>query len=90
MQSDQVRGWLIDWFEKRGTNIDKTGESLKSNYFELGLVDSLGLMELMTALEGTFHIRFSEDHFQDPRFSTIQGLSELITELACQKDSKTA
>ena len=75
--------WIIAWFEKRGkipgiTSAEKAG----SNYFNAGLIDSLGVIEMITAIETNFGIQFGDSHFQDRRFSTIGGLSEIIDELS--------
>lgn len=75
--------WLIDWFGHRG-NIpgDTLEEKLRVNYFNASLIDSLGIIEMITTIESYFKISFSEKHFQDRRFSTIGGLSEIIAELS--------
>jgi D-alanine--poly(phosphoribitol) ligase subunit 2 len=76
------RDWLIPWFERRsslkGTSLE---DKLLTDYFEAALIDSFGVIELITAIEGEFHIKFTENHFQDRRFSTISGLEAIIIEL---------
>ena len=42
------------------------------NYFDAGLINSLGIIDLIERIES---------HFQERRFSTIKGLSEIIHEL---------
>ena len=82
-RKDEETRWLLDWFERRGPVPGNTLEEQRSvNYFETGLIDSLGVIELITEVEDHFGIRFSERHFQDRRFSTIGGLSDLIAELS--------
>ena len=79
--------WLLDWFEQRGSVPGGTLEDqLQVNYFEAGLVDSLGVIELITEVEDHFGIHFNERHFQDRRFSTIGGLSDVIAELSNGRD----
>lgn len=76
-------GWLLDWFKQRAPVTDNTpGDDLQLNYFEAGLIDSLGVIEMIAEVENHFGIRFNEKHFQDRRFSTIHGLSELIAEVS--------
>lgn len=84
VDSHQVLHWLVDWFEKRSGTIGQIEQNHTVNYIEMGLIDSMGLMELIGGLEGAFGVRYTETHFQDPRFATIQGLSELTAELAGQ------
>ena len=59
------------------------------NYFEAGLIDSLGVIELITEVEGHWEIRFNEKHFQDRRFPTIKGLSDLIAELSNSREGES-
>lgn len=74
--------WLLDWFAKRGQVPGATHEQhLAVNYFQAGLIDSLGVIELIGDVENQFAIRFTEQHFQDRRFSTIGGLAMLVNEL---------
>ncbi|MBU0729456.1 MAG: hypothetical protein KKE17_07580 [Proteobacteria bacterium] len=70
--------WITDWFAK----ISKLPEGFKfQNYFELGLIDSFGVLELIDDLETEFGIKFSEQHFQDRRFASVSGLTEIVSEL---------
>ena len=79
--NDQAK-WLINWFVDRGNSIPgNTQEQLQVNYFEAGLIDSLGVIELIADIERHFRIYFNERHFQERRFSTIGGLSNLIAEI---------
>jgi len=74
--------WLVDWFEQRGPVPGNTPEEkLQVDYFESGLIDSFGVIELITEVEQYFKISFEERHFQERRFPIIGGLSELIAEL---------
>ena len=71
--------WLKQWFSQRegGSHLLE----LDKNYFEQGLVDSFGLLELIFSIEKEFKIKLTEHQFQDTRFSTIRGLAEIIQEL---------
>ena len=79
----ETSDWIVGWFKKKGRINEKTDlNHLKnSNFFEAGVIDSLGVIELITEIEGEFKVRFTHNHFQDPRFTTIQGLSEIISDL---------
>jgi len=81
--------WLLNWFKQRGPLPDASiEEQLCLNYYDAGLVDSLGVIQLIASIEEHFGIEFNEEHFQDRRFSTINGLAELIAELLNQKEDK--
>jgi len=53
----------------------------EKNYFEAGLIDSLGVIELIESIETEFNLKFTEENFQDRRFSTINGLAAIIQQI---------
>ena len=71
--------WLIRWFEENSQS-DKLNvkKKINENYFEKGWIDSLKFIDLITQIEEEFSIRFSNDEFQDRKFSTIEGLAKII------------
>ncbi len=74
--------WIMAWFKEQNNSAwpaDDQGIAEK-NYFELGLIDSLGILTLIDAIESEFDIQLSQDHFEQRRFSTIRGLAEIIIE----------
>lgn len=81
VQAD-TRAWLVEWFGKRGpipgADLDA---KLAADYFEAGLLDSIGVVDLVSQLEARFEVRFTDRHFQEPRFSTIGGLADIVAEL---------
>lgn len=78
----EVSNWLLSWFEQGGPIPGTTlEEKLQVNYFESGLIDSMGVIELIAGVEDHFDIRFTERHFQERRFSFIGGLSEIIIQI---------
>lgn len=75
--------WLLSWFQQRRSVPGHTLEDkLQVNYFEAGLIDSFGVIELIAEIEEHFGIFFSENHFQNRGFATIGGLSTIIAELS--------
>ena len=64
------RDWLDAWFTER--NKTEVSEDLFEN------IDSFGVIEMILDIEKHFSIRFTELDFQDRKFSTIEGLSEII------------
>jgi len=72
-----IETWLQDWFNQRAPELcPQPGE----NYFDKGVIDSFGAIELIEEVETEFSIRFTEQDFQDRRFATIDGLTEIIHE----------
>lgn len=53
-------------------------EQLRCAYLEAGVLDSLGLIDLVTEIESRFGIRFENEDFEDDRFRTVGGLIDMI------------
>jgi kynurenine formamidase/acyl carrier protein len=70
-------GWLLEWFRKRAPHIELMSDD---NYFTAGAIDSLGVIELIEDIEHSFDVQFTQDDFQDRRFSVVSGLSEMLKE----------
>lgn len=71
------RTWLFDWFRKRAPQIELAPDD---NYFNAGAIDSFGVIELIEDMEQAFAVRFTQDDFQDRRFSSVAGLAALLAE----------
>jgi len=81
----ETERWLASFFERQGAALDQPWEAvLNEQYFDLGLVDSLGLVELIVGIEGELGARLESTHVQDPRFGTIRGLAQIVDELAAR------
>ncbi len=80
MNGTDARIWLSNWFvQNSDADISFIEENAERNYFELGLVDSMKFISLVSDAEREFKISFSNDEFQDRTFSTMEGLSKIIT-----------
>lgn len=89
-----VDEWLIHWFVSRGkigrNALDKQQDALcKRDYFEAGWLSSMEVVEFVTEIEQEFAMQFSDRDLQDPRFVTIEGLTELIADRAKQSNDCT-
>ncbi|MBI5208748.1 MAG: acyl carrier protein [Elusimicrobia bacterium] len=76
----EARTWLREWFGRRGPVPEP-----RADYFETGALDSLAVVELVADIEKSFRVRFEDKHYQERRFSTLDGLADLIAELAAPK-----
>ena len=74
-----VQDWLQDWFAGRGARV-----ASDANYFEVGAIDSFGVIELIEAVESHFKIAFRQHDFQDRRFASIAGLAEIVNDRLLQ------
>ena len=59
-------------------------EKLGCYYLDSGVIDSLGIIEMITTFEEKFQIQFSSDDMQSTDFRTIGGLINLIERLRAQ------
>ena len=69
--------WLQTWFQEHGQAIQP---DVNDNFFDIGAIDSLGLIELIEDIEQAFEITFTQEDFLDRRFSSITGLAEILAE----------
>lgn len=75
--------WVVDWFAARTARAaDEVTAMRDENYFDAGLIDSFGVIELIGDIEAEFPVVFDERDFQDRRFATMSGLAGLIDELS--------
>lgn len=63
-----------------GTPIDKIVNS--TSLFDDGIVDSLGLQQLVYFLESEFDVFVEEDHLVPENFETLSGISSLVRALS--------
>lgn len=54
------------------------GIGTDDDLFELGVIDSFGLIELITFLEGEYGVRLSDEELLSPQLSTFNGITNLI------------
>ena len=73
----KIEAWIMNWFQDKSPD---TTLDINDNYFEKNAIDSFGIMELITDIEANYEITFSQDDFQDPRFTNIEGLSNILME----------
>lgn len=84
---EDVKSWVLDFFSRKGTIPGETeGDKLKVDYFGHGLLESIEVVELILEAEEKFSIGFEPDNMQDPRFSTLGGLAEIISEIINSKE----
>jgi acyl carrier protein len=74
----EVSNWVVEWFSSRGKVRCEAREALQIDYLQSGLLSSLEIVEFVAELEDRFGVQFSEEEMQDPRFSTIGGIAQLV------------
>ena len=51
---------------------------LNEEYLDIGLIDSLQLIKMVTSLEKEFSIRFSHEELESKNFRTLKGVYSII------------
>ncbi len=75
----------MEWFASRRKIGKPAGGPLESiDYFEAGWLTSMEVVEFVTEIEQEFGLQFTDRDLQDPRFTTISGLTQLILERSTQ------
>ena len=78
MQKDYYAEWLKNWFTKR---VGMPHDAANRDFFVEGWLDSLKTLELISEIETVLKIPLDDSTFSDPRFFTITGLAEILSEL---------
>jgi len=76
-----ARDWLIAYFGQHGKlNGREVRELADENFVSMELLDSLGIVEMLTGIEEDFGVWLEPAEMQDPRFCSISGLAEIVEE----------
>ena len=76
---DRTIEWLVERLSDTG---DLGPNPLERNIFEAGWIDSFETILLVEAIEVEFDLRFTQEAFQDRRFTTIRGIAEIVAEVS--------
>lgn len=78
---NDIKEWLYDFISKRDNRIVIKGKLTDStDIFESGIIDSLGIVELLAGIESRFKIELTSNSLDIHRFNSIQGIAEIIYE----------
>jgi acyl carrier protein len=74
-----VKDFIFEYFKKIGPIPGKTEkERLAYDYVQSQMLDSLGILNLITDVEAKFNIALAGDDLERPAFKTIGGLIQTI------------
>lgn len=73
--------WIATYISENGRLEAPSEAVLDDNYFELELLDSLGIVQMIVGIEDELGARLESEQMQDPRFCTIRGLAEIVSEV---------
>lgn len=73
---------VLAYFENRGGLPGSTDrEKLDCQYLDRKVIDSMGILEMISHFETVFGIEFGADDLQSESFQTVDGLVRIIERL---------
>ncbi len=76
---------VLDYFASKGGLPGATeAEKLASSYLDAKIIDSMGIIEMISHFEDLCGIRFEADDMQSEDFQTVGGLVRVIEKLRSQ------
>jgi acyl carrier protein len=73
---------VMAFFDARGGLPGTSREDqLRCAYLDEHVLDSMGIIEMVSQFEETFGVRFEADHLQSLQFQTVGGLVQIIEQL---------
>jgi acyl carrier protein len=69
---------------------DTEADYLSCHYLDIGMIDSMGIVKMITEFEEKFDIHFDADCMQSYEFQTIGGLIKIIERLKGKKNEQCA
>ena len=77
-----TRRLVLDFFARNARGpLPPDDSALECHYLDAGLIDSLGIVTMISEFESALAIRFSAEDMQSYEFQTIGGLIQLIDRL---------
>ena len=73
---------VLDFFVRHGVRPLPIGDAaLSVAYLDVGLIDSLGIVTLISELESKLGVQFSAEDMQSDEFVTVGGLIAILDRL---------
>ena len=75
---DEIRSTIRQFVLNEFPAARKRGIADGDSLLEQGIVDSMGVLEIVTFLESAFDVTLSDDELMSDHFETVASISELI------------
>jgi acyl carrier protein len=72
--SDQIRAFVLEKFPQA----KKRSLSDSDKLLESGIVDSLGILDLVAFLESDFKVQITDDELLPENFQTVEAIAEFV------------
>ena len=76
-----IKDSVLSYFSEKKTFPDQE-QMLACRYLEAGIIDSMGIIELIAHFEDRHNIRFEAEDLQSDEFQSIGGLVSIIERLS--------
>jgi acyl carrier protein len=80
-----IKDCVLAYFAEKRTLAGSEEEQFRIKYLNEGIIDSMGIIDLITHFEDQYQIRFEADDLQSEDFQTIGGLVQIIERLSDKK-----
>ena len=76
---EDIKKFVVEWFAANtAKSKDEILQNLNADYLHYGWLDSFKFISFIAAAEKEFGIAFSNDDYRDEKFSTVEGLINVI------------
>lgn len=69
---------ILDFLSKLDTGPDTSSIDVDADLFEGGVLDSFAFVDLVTFLEEEMGLSVSDEDMNDPRFTSVAGIAEVL------------
>jgi acyl carrier protein len=81
----ELRQYILDNFLFGRTEIELTSDA---SFLELGIIDSTGVLELVTYLEDKYQIKIADEELVPANLDSLKGITSFV-EAKCAAPEKT-
>lgn len=72
---NEVKIWIVNWLEDYS---EVSGLNSQSDLYNDALLDSMGIMEFIEAIESQFAFQFSEEDLINPMFRKVDDIASIV------------
>mgnify|MGYP002526285136 CR=1 FL=1 len=77
---------VLDYFVEKGNFSEQTDEDILAlRYLDQGTIDSMGIIDMVIALEQGFDVQLSAEDMQSKEFQTVGGVISIIERLVMER-----
>lgn len=80
MTHDEIADRLEEFIRTRySISADDPGFAREVDLFDLGYVDSIGLVELLAFINASYEVEIDDDDLLSDEFSSIDGMAKIVS-----------